>query len=127
MDNENQERVILVVDDSSLAPCAVREALVPLGYRVALAVDKTDALNQLANEASISLVLVDMRTPSIVGRDVVRALEESKLGKTAVPIVVLSAEGQPHIIEKAESAGSIAWLVKPFDPKVFGTQPRSQR
>ncbi len=115
-----EEKVILVVDDSPLAPCAVREVLVPLGYKVERAVNEADALDKLAN-ASIALVLVDMRTPCASGLEVVRALSDIDDSESQVPVVILSAEGQPHLIEKARNAGVAAWLVKPFDPNLFAT------
>ena len=34
----------------------------------------------------------------------------------AVPVVMLTTEGQPELIQRAKALGAKGWLVKPFKP-----------
>ena len=43
-------------------------------------------------------------------------IEEIKAGgvNTHVPIVMLTTEGQPALVQRAKQAGAKGWIVKPF-------------
>lgn len=112
-------RQIMVVDDSRSARRAVCDVLVPAGFDVAEAIDGQDALSQLESLEGLSLILLDVNMPGKNGVQVLREIRELLGENRHVPVVMLTTEGQPHLIREARSAGAKAWLVKPFDPALL--------
>ena len=113
-----KQRTILVMEEAGSLQSRVREMLIPAGFAVVEAADRDDVLEKLA-EGEFSLVVVDLRMPSRTGLDVVRAITGSQAPERSVPVVIVSNEGQPHLMQRAQQAGVRAWLVKPFDPSLF--------
>jgi two-component system chemotaxis response regulator CheY len=46
-----------------------------------------------------------------------RIRTESK--HTGVPIVMLTTEGQPELVDRAKKAGAKGWIVKPFKAELL--------
>ncbi len=38
---------------------------------------------------------------------------------SGVPILILTTEGRPELIEKARKAGAKGWIIKPFKPDLL--------
>lgn len=104
---------VLVVDDSMLVRRQVGAALKGHGYDVVEAVDGFDALEKLAGNPETKLIVCDVNMPRMNGLEF---LEQLSSRGNAVPVVMLTTEGQPELIQKAKSLGAKGWLVKPFKP-----------
>lgn len=102
---------ILVVDDSLMVRKQVGTALKGLGYAVLEAVDGLDALDKLNGAPDTRLIVCDVNMPRMNGLEFLEKL--SALGN-GVPVVMLTTEGQPELIQRAKSLGAKGWLVKPF-------------
>lgn len=103
---------ILVVDDSPSVRQQVGIALTQAGYGVVEAVDGQDGLSK-AGSGGISLVISDVNMPRLNGIEMVEKLKaDAKLA--SLPIVMLTSEGQPAIIDRAKKAGAVGWIIKPF-------------
>jgi len=103
---------ILVVDDSPSVRQQVGIALTQAGYGVVEAVDGQDGLSK-AGGGGISLVISDVNMPRLNGIEMVEKMKaDAKLAP--LPIVMLTSEGQPTIIDRAKKAGAVGWIIKPF-------------
>ncbi len=93
-------------------------ALRPAGYEIVEAVDGADGLSKLSNDSDISMVICDINMPRMSGLEMVEQIAQNKAMKK-VPVVMLTTEGQPALIQRAKQAGAKGWIVKPFKPDVL--------
>ncbi|MBX9680605.1 MAG: response regulator [Gemmataceae bacterium] len=102
---------VLVIDDDEAFVAALEAFLVSRGYRVITAEDGEAGI-QAAKTHRPDLVVVDMMMPRKSGFLVLDALKQDR--KTAVKIVMITAnEGSRHRAY-AELLGADAYLRKPF-------------
>lgn len=106
---------ILVVDDSLLVRKQVGSALRTLGYTVVEAVDGLDALEKLDASPQTRLIVCDVNMPRMNGIEFLEQLVNRQAA--APPVVMLTTEGQPELIQRARALGAKGWLVKPFKPE----------
>jgi two-component system chemotaxis response regulator CheY len=107
---------ILVVDDSQTIRQQVSTALRQAAFDTAEASDGADGLSAIANAPDTAMIICDVNMPRMNGIEMVEALQ--KLG-SRIPVVMLTTEGQPRLIERARSAGAKGWIVKPFRPDLL--------
>ena len=105
---------VLVVDDSLMVRRQVSAALKGLGYVVQEAGDGVEALKKLDSFPDTRLIVCDVNMPNMNGLEFLECL--SKRG-SSIPVVMLTTEGQPELIQRAKSLGAKGWLVKPFKPE----------
>lgn len=103
---------ILIVDDSATVRQQVGIALTQAGYAVAEAGDGQEGLDMLAR-GGISLVICDVNMPRMSGLDMLENLKRDPR-HAAIPVVMLTTEGHPGLVERAKKAGAKGWIVKPF-------------
>jgi PAS domain S-box-containing protein len=73
---------------------------------------------ELAAEHAPDVVLLDLNLPDIPGREVLSRLRSDP--RTArIPVVVISADATPRMVEALTAAGADAFLTKPLDVKEF--------
>jgi two-component system chemotaxis response regulator CheY len=109
---------VLVVDDSETVRQLVGVALQPGGYEIVEAVDGADGLSKLSTHGDISMVICDINMPRMNGLEMIEQLAQSKTIKK-IPVVMLTTEGQPALIQRARQAGAKGWIVKPFKPDLL--------
>jgi len=107
---------ILVIDDSMMVRKQVGNALRAQGYAIVEAVDGVDALSKLEATPGTRLVVCDVNMPRMNGLEFLEQLSTRKL---SVPVVMLTTEGQPELIQRAKALGAVGWLVKPFKPELL--------
>ena len=107
----NRRRVLIVDDDESIR-ALLRLTLPTEEYDVAEAVDGEDGLRMLT-ETDPELILLDWKMP---GRHGSLVLDEVKVRRPALPVIVLTSEIQEHHRRLAESLSVDAFLTKPFSP-----------
>ncbi len=109
---------ILVVDDSATVRQQVGLALGQAGFDLVEAVDGMDGIEKLNGVAGIALVICDVNMPRMNGLEMLEKVRAE--GKhTAVPIVMLTTEGQPDLVDRAKKAGAKGWIVKPFKAELL--------
>ena len=102
---------ILVIDDSATVRQQVRAALEQVGFEVEEAVDGQDGVDKIGTGESYSAAICDVNMPRMTGLE----LLETIAGKGCkLPVIMLTTEGQPTLIQRAKEAGAKGWIVKPF-------------
>ncbi len=107
---------ILVIDDSAMVRGQVGRSLTAAGFSVIEAADGVGALEALAANPDVKLVICDVNMPRMNG---IEFLEEKNRLGNPVAVVMLTTEGQPELIQKAKLLGSKGWVVKPFKPELL--------
>ncbi|HZU83918.1 MAG TPA: response regulator [Polyangiaceae bacterium] len=107
---------ILVIDDSLMVRQQVGRALTGAGFTVLEACDGVDALQKLAGSTDTRLIVCDVNMPRMNG---IEFLERLSADRSAVPVVMLTTEGQPELIQRAKALGAKGWIVKPFKPEML--------
>ena len=102
---------ILVIDDSQTVCQQVALVLDQGGFETLEAADGADGLELIQKTPDIAMVLCDINMPRMNGLEMVEAVQKS--GRS-IPIVMLTTEGQPQLIDRAKKAGVKGWIVKPF-------------
>jgi DNA-binding response OmpR family regulator len=108
-------RLLLVEDDAALAD-ALCLALDALGHRVVVAPTGERAVRTLTSAgAEFDFVLLDVMLPGIDGFEVCRQVRS----RSQVPIVLLTARGDPVDIVVGLECGADDYVVKPVEPRVL--------
>jgi two-component system KDP operon response regulator KdpE len=102
---------IMVVDDEPAIVRALDVALRANGYRVLAAATGERAVSHAASH-DIALIVLDLGLPDISGHEVI---ERIRAFNTAIPIIVLSAWGQPESKISALDLGADDYVEKPFN------------
>jgi two-component system chemotaxis response regulator CheY len=102
---------ILVVDDSATVRQQVRMALEQANFVVVEAVDGADGADKIRSMKDIAAVICDVNMPKMNGLEMLEAVKPASLG---LPVLMLTTEGQPAMMQRAKAAGAKGWVVKPF-------------
>ncbi|MBB6254692.1 response regulator [Nitrospirillum iridis] len=103
---------ILVVDDDDRLREALRRYLSQNGFIVSAAADAAAARRMLAS-LNFDLMVLDVRMPGESGLDLTRSLRADG----GLPILLLTANGQPDDRIAGLEAGADDYLPKPFEPR----------
>lgn len=109
------DKKILVVDDSATVRQQVRAALADTGFEIVEAADGVEGLDAIVARQDLAAVVCDVNMPRLGGLQLLEMLNE-KGRVPALPVVMLTTEGQPALMQRAKAAGARGWLVKPFKP-----------
>lgn len=104
---------VLVVDDSRTIRTLVGRALTSGGYHMVEAVDGVDALAKIGGDPAPSLIICDINMPNMNGLDF---LDNLRNQGSALPVVILTSDPQPQLVDLARTRGASAWVSKPFKP-----------
>lgn len=107
-------KTILVVDDSVTVRQQVSLALKQAGFVVTEAADGQEGLSIIEANRNIDMVVCDVSMPRMNGLEMVEAVRQRPEHR-ALPILMLTTEGQPAMIRRAKEAGAVGWIVKPFN------------
>jgi CheY-like chemotaxis protein len=105
---------VLVVDDDPAVRRTCSTWLSLDGYEVLEAADGQAGL-ELALTESPDVVLLELSMPILDGFCVAAALRANDQTRE-VPLVVITGETGPHIIERVHEIGVAGLFIKPFDP-----------
>ena len=105
------ERILLIEDDARLAQM-VRDYLGQSGYSVTIAGTGARGLSLYQTETPDCIIL-DLMLPDMDGLEVCRTLR----AKSAVPILMLTAKGDPMDRVVGLELGADDYLPKPFEPR----------
>jgi chemosensory pili system protein ChpA (sensor histidine kinase/response regulator) len=111
IDRVEQERVIVVADDSISVRKFVGRMLEKNGYRVKLAADGLEAA-ELVTQHGCHLVITDLEMPRMTGYELMVQLRQSPSTRRIPVMVVTSRAGAKHR-DRAMKEGATAFLTKP--------------
>jgi two-component system, chemotaxis family, chemotaxis protein CheY len=110
---------VMIVDDSQMVRKQVARTLIAAGFAVIEAQDGADALAQLSNaNPGPALIVLDVNMPNMGGIEFLQSLR----GRGAIaipPVVMLTTEGEPRLMQEAKALGAKGWIVKPFRPEML--------
>jgi len=111
IDRVEQERVIVIADDSISVRKFVGRMLEKNGYRVKLAADGLEAA-ELVSQHGCHLVITDLEMPRMTGYELMAQLRQSPTTRRIPVMVVTSRAGAKHR-DRAMKEGASAFLTKP--------------
>jgi two-component system, OmpR family, alkaline phosphatase synthesis response regulator PhoP len=114
--NSTASRHVLVADDEPHIGRIIKMKLEQGPFQVTLAYDGREALDALARNEDIALVLLDLMMPHLSGLDVLAAIR-SNPKYADLPTIILTAAGQEQQHTRAMELGATDFLTKPFSPK----------
>lgn len=108
---------ILLVDDEPNIQTIVSARLRVMGFEVLIAGDGQEGLD-LARKEFPDAIVLDLMLPKLDGYKVCRMLKFDKTFQH-IPVIIFSAKKSEPDKKLAEQAGADAYLLKPFDLKLF--------
>lgn len=102
---------ILIVEDNVLTQRVLGMALRSAGYSVATAGNGIEALERL-QDTPVDLMLSDIAMPQMDGLTLLRHVRDDA-AYAALPVVLLTANGQATIRDQALALGADGFLTKP--------------
>lgn len=113
MNNANENRKILIIEDDELMVKILQFVLRKEGYQVSVAKDGLNAIERIP-QIEPDLVLTDVMMPFKSGLEVISYMKENY---KHVPIIVVSALGEEErTVIEAFKLGVDDFMSKPFNP-----------
>jgi two-component system, response regulator PdtaR len=101
---------ILIADDDAVLRMDLKQMLESLGHCVVGEAENGEIACTLARSLQPDLILLDIMMPRKNGLETAETISQERLG----PVVLLTAYSDAPMIEQANRAGVLAYLVKPF-------------
>jgi DNA-binding response OmpR family regulator len=109
-------RVLVVEDEAHLAQ-GLRFNLEAEGYAAEVVGDGESATDRLlGNKEKFDAVVLDIMLP---GKDGFRVVSELRAARNYVPVLMLTARGQPQDVLQGFASGADDYLAKPFDLSIL--------
>lgn len=103
---------ILIADDDKLVLAALASELRDAGYTI-FELGNCREVMKLCEEEQPDIAILDVRMPTMDGIELGCQLQKF----TGTPFMILSANGNKELVEKATDLGALSYLVKPIDIK----------
>ena len=107
-----KNRTILLVDDEEKIVEVLQAYLEKAGYELLCAYDGAAAMELFRNN-DISLILLDLMLPDIMGEEICRMVR----AVSRVPIIMLTAKTEENDLIKGLRLGADDYIFKPFSPR----------
>lgn len=107
------KKFILIVDDNPANLAVLSQALKAADYKVRMAVDGEDALEQVSN-ALPEMILLDVQMPGIDGFETCRRLQSNPLTQK-IPVIFMTALADAESKVKGLDLGAVDYITKPFE------------
>lgn len=104
---------ILIVEDNPMSAKLMEHSLKKLNYQTLIASNGKEALDILAENASINLVVTDVMMPEMDGLELVEKIKNSS-DYAHVPVIVCTVLRDQDSIKRAATLGCKHYLVKPY-------------
>jgi AmiR/NasT family two-component response regulator len=101
---------IIIAEDDAVLRLDLRTMLECLGHTVVGEADNGEVACQLARRLRPDLLILDVMMPRMNGLQAAEIISQERLG----PVLLLTAYSDVQLIEQANRAGVLAYLVKPY-------------
>ncbi|MDQ7062619.1 MAG: response regulator [candidate division KSB1 bacterium] len=108
------QKTILIVDDSATIRKLVRLVIESMGHHTIEASDGLEALSILTH-TRLDMLITNLNMPNLDGFQLIQQVRK-KYHKQNLPILILSSEEEPEIVERGFNAGANVYLYKPLIP-----------
>jgi two-component system, response regulator PdtaR len=102
---------ILIAEDEAIIRLDLREMLEEEGYDVVGEAGDGETALKLADDLRPDLAILDIKMPGMDGLTAAAKINEGEMSA----VLILTAFSQRDLVEQANKAGAMAYLVKPFD------------
>lgn len=116
-----EKNQVLVTDDDRDIVKAIAKLLELEGYLVIKAYDGLEALEALAENPEIKLVIIDIMMPNLDGLSAIMKIRE----KRNIPVLVLSAKSEESDKVLGLSIGADDYITKPYSPSELAARVKS--
>lgn len=114
----NRDVTVLVADDSRMLRNTVIAQLHKLLYKVVEAKDGSEALEMLAENPDIGLLITDYNMPKVNGIELIREIRQTQ-SREEFPIIGLSSSSDPTLSARFIKHGANDFLITPFIQEEF--------
>ncbi len=104
---------ILIIDDDNRNVFALSAVLRSRGYSYLAATTPQEALQLIANDAEIELILMDMMMPEMDGYTLIPAIRKDNTRH--IPVIAVTAQAMAGDRDRCIAAGADDYLSKPID------------
>ena len=117
---------LLMIEDDTRLAAMVGEYLTQSGFTVTHMADGESGLAALQDKA-VDLVILDLMLPDIDGLEVCRRIRALPGPVARVPVLMLTAKGDPMDRIVGLELGADDYLPKPFEPRALLARSRARR
>ncbi|NKB56909.1 MAG: response regulator [Alphaproteobacteria bacterium] len=119
-DNNKPQPNLLIVDDEWQTVDELSELLTEEGYLIETATDARTALNVLAKNPNIDLIIVDIRMPGMDGLEMLRCARSIVPNGRSLSAIVLTGQVAVHQEEvSAINIGTLEFIAKPISAEIL--------
>jgi two-component system chemotaxis response regulator CheY len=111
-------KTIMVVDDSNLIHHMYKMVLMRYRCPVVHAMNGQEAIDKLAQNPDVGLLLVDINMPVMGGLDFIKRVKSME-EYSQIPIVIVSTEGREEDTKRGIALGAHGYVTKPFQPSAL--------
>jgi two-component system chemotaxis response regulator CheY len=115
---------ILIADDDPVMRRLMSGIVRKEGYEAVVVDDGRKAYRLLQVDADFHAGIFDMRMPHLEGLDIIRYMRTEKRLQR-IPVLMISAERDLHLMAESFVAGATVFLPKPFQPGQFQSTLRT--
>lgn len=114
------KHTLLVVEDNE-DMLKFLEQLFAADYNVITAPDGQQAWDIAISRSDIDLVVSDVMMPVMTGAELCNMIK-SNMSTSHIPVILLTAKGDPEDVKDGYRNGADAYVLKPFDPESLSLQ-----
>ena len=117
------DQTILLIDDDKLIVMSLERVLKKKGYKVIHTASPEKVVDLVGNE-KVDLVILDFYLSDTSGIEILKSIRTVE-SFANIPIIMLTSEESPDIIEQCLDLGATDFIIKPIIPKVLLARIRS--
>lgn len=113
MITESDNKLVLVVDDSTTNNLLLQHLLQDEGYKVLLSGNGYNAID-IAKSKYPDLILLDIMMPGFDGFEILEELKKTETTK-GIPVIMVTAKRDVWSMKKSMDLGAVDYVIKPIE------------